>query len=126
MATSYHQLGNLAQDRGDYDEAERRYTDALTIDEELANRAGMATNYHQLGTLAEKTEDYSGAVAYHVRAAYLRAQLQLRELTFDLLRLRSLREKLGQERFDESVGQMLPKKEAAELTAMLDTVQPPE
>ncbi|MGW5715692.1 hypothetical protein ACWEVP_05965, partial [Amycolatopsis sp. NPDC003865] len=85
-----------------------------------------ASTLSQLGTLAEKSGDLSGAVANHVRAAYLRAQLQLRELTFDLQQLRSLRDKLGQDRFDERVGQTLPKPEAAELTALLEQVQPPE
>ncbi|MBE8516098.1 tetratricopeptide repeat protein [Amycolatopsis sp. H6(2020)] len=56
-----HQLGMLAQDRGDYAEAERRYTDSLTINEESGNRAAMATSYHQLGNLAYLRGDYAEA-----------------------------------------------------------------
>ena len=53
MATSYHNLGILAQDRGDYDEAARQYQRALDINERLGNQAGMATSYRQLGILAQ-------------------------------------------------------------------------
>ncbi|MEV0360262.1 tetratricopeptide repeat protein [Nocardia sp. NPDC050697] len=56
-----HQLGILAQARGDYSEAERRYQQSLTIEEELGNRAGMARSFHQLGILAQDRGDYSEA-----------------------------------------------------------------
>ncbi|MEV0030210.1 tetratricopeptide repeat protein [Nocardia sp. NPDC050793] len=57
----YHQLGILAQSRGDYAEAEHRYRQALTIREELADRHGMAASYHQLGILAHLRADYAEA-----------------------------------------------------------------
>ncbi|MEU4522939.1 CHAT domain-containing protein, partial [Amycolatopsis sp. NPDC024027] len=57
----HHQLGVLAQARGDYAEAERRYTDSLTVKEELGDRAGMASSYHQLGILAQARGDYAEA-----------------------------------------------------------------
>ncbi|MEV6441160.1 tetratricopeptide repeat protein [Amycolatopsis sp. NPDC051716] len=56
-----HVLGMLAQARGDYAEAERRYTDSFTILEELGDRAGMASSYHQLGILAYLLGDYAEA-----------------------------------------------------------------
>jgi tetratricopeptide (TPR) repeat protein len=56
-----HQLGVLAQYRGDYPEAERRYQQALTIDEGLGDQAGMAIGYHQLGMLAQYRGDYPEA-----------------------------------------------------------------
>ena len=46
MASSYHNLGILAQDRGDYDEAARQYQRALDIRERLGDQAGMASSYH--------------------------------------------------------------------------------
>ncbi|MEU4472417.1 tetratricopeptide repeat protein, partial [Micromonospora sp. NPDC023888] len=61
VAASYHQLGILAQDRGDYAEAERRYRQSLAISEELGNRAGVAASYHQLGILAQDRGDYAEA-----------------------------------------------------------------
>ncbi|MFY1615662.1 tetratricopeptide repeat protein [Micromonospora sp. WMMD736] len=57
----YQQLGILAQLRGDYAEAERRYQQSLTIEEELGNRSGMASSYHQMGILAQYRGDYAEA-----------------------------------------------------------------
>jgi len=61
QATWHHELGVLAQARGDYDTAHNRYQQALTIFEELGNRANMATSYHQLGMLAQDRGDYDTA-----------------------------------------------------------------
>ncbi|MGW1966625.1 TIR domain-containing protein, partial [Streptomyces sp. NPDC001935] len=44
-----HQLGIIAQLRGDYGQAEKRYRASLTIMEELGDRANIAASYHQLG-----------------------------------------------------------------------------
>ncbi|MEU7055106.1 tetratricopeptide repeat protein, partial [Streptomyces sp. NPDC046197] len=54
LATAYHQLGMVAQDRGRLEEAEDWYRQSLTIKEDLNNRPGMATAYHQLGTVAQE------------------------------------------------------------------------
>ena len=61
IATTYHQLGNLAYLRGDYDTAEQRYQASLAIKEELGNRAGLANSYGQLGNLAQDRGDYDTA-----------------------------------------------------------------
>ena len=53
MATTYHQLGMTAQDRGRLDEAEDWYRKSLAIKEELGDRPGMARSYHQLGMTAQ-------------------------------------------------------------------------
>ena len=47
-------LGILAQDRGDYEEAARQYQRSLDIEERLGNQAGMATSYSQLGILGRR------------------------------------------------------------------------
>ena len=57
MAMGHHNLGLLAHDRGDYDEAGRQYQRALEIKERLGNQAGMANTYHQLGVLAQDHGD---------------------------------------------------------------------
>ena len=56
-----HQLGMIAQARGDYREAERRYQQSLTIFEELGNRGGTANSSGQLGILAQDRGDYPEA-----------------------------------------------------------------
>jgi tetratricopeptide (TPR) repeat protein len=56
-----HELGVLAQNRGDYPEAERRYQQALTISDRYGDQAGTARSYHQLGRLAQLRGDNAEA-----------------------------------------------------------------
>ncbi|MGX1907500.1 tetratricopeptide repeat protein [Streptomyces phaeochromogenes] len=60
-AAYIHQLGMIAESRGDYGEAEERYRASLTIKEELGDRFGIATSYHQLGMIAQLRGDYGEA-----------------------------------------------------------------
>ena len=64
-AVALHQLGNLAQRRGDYPGAETYYRNALAISEELGDRSGGSAGYHQLGMLAYLRGDYAGAEDYY-------------------------------------------------------------
>jgi tetratricopeptide (TPR) repeat protein len=50
IANSYHQLGNLAYRRGDYETAEQRYQAALAIHAEL----GLADDGHDLRMLRKQ------------------------------------------------------------------------
>ena len=54
MASTYHELGMVAQGRGRLDEAEEWYWRALRMKEKLGNRLLMASTYHQLGAFAER------------------------------------------------------------------------
>lgn len=47
-----HQLGILAQDRGNYPEAEARYRQSLEINERLGNLADMTTSTSQMSLLS--------------------------------------------------------------------------
>ena len=53
LATAYHQLGMVAQDRGRLEQAEQWYRKSLAISEDLGNRPGMATSYNQFGMVAQ-------------------------------------------------------------------------
>ena len=53
MAAGYHQLGMLAQDRGDYDAAGPLYRRSLEIDERIGDQAGVVTSYGALAGLSE-------------------------------------------------------------------------
>lgn len=67
----YHRLGVLARDRGDNDEAERRFQQCLTLQEEMGDRAGAAATHQQLGFLAQAKGDYLAAESRHSRALNL-------------------------------------------------------
>ena len=67
-STWIHRLGILAQDRGDYDEADRQYQRALDIFERLGDQVGMANSYGQLGILAQARGDYGEAARQYQRA----------------------------------------------------------
>ncbi|MEA2297378.1 MAG: hypothetical protein QOF77_314, partial [Solirubrobacteraceae bacterium] len=71
IATGYHQLGMVAQDRGRLDDAEDWYRQSLTINEELGNRPGMALTYGQLGLLADARDRPAEALDWTVRCVAL-------------------------------------------------------
>jgi hypothetical protein len=71
MARSYHQLGMVAQDRGQLDEAQNWYRKSLTIEEELGNKPGMALTFGQLGLLAEARGQGGPALDWTVRCVAL-------------------------------------------------------
>ena len=71
-----YQLGILAQDRGDYDEAARQYRRALDIFERLGDQAGLAAAYSQLGNLeTERGGPVATAVTWHVKALAITIRL---------------------------------------------------
>ncbi|SCF34209.1 tetratricopeptide repeat protein, partial [Micromonospora chaiyaphumensis] len=112
--------------RGDYAEAERRYQQSLTIDEELGNRAGTATSISQLGTLRTETGDIAEAVTFHCQALAIRLGIGVPQASFDIARLRDLRAKLGEHRFSDVVTAILDEQSLQALTALLDQVERPE
>jgi tetratricopeptide (TPR) repeat protein len=71
MARTYHQLGRTTQERGQLDEADAWYHQALTINEELGNRPGIALTYGQLGLLAEARQQPGQAMTWTVRCVAL-------------------------------------------------------
>ena len=70
-----HNLGILAQDRGDYDEAARQCQRSLDISERLGDQAGMATSYGQLGILAYLRGDYDEAARQCQRSLDIKERL---------------------------------------------------
>jgi tetratricopeptide (TPR) repeat protein len=70
-----HQLGILAQARGDFDEAARQYQRSLDIEERLGDQAGLATSYFQLGILAQHRGDYDEAARQYHRSLDIEERL---------------------------------------------------
>ncbi|MGH3997996.1 MAG: tetratricopeptide repeat protein, partial [Pseudonocardiaceae bacterium] len=70
-----HQLGIIAQSRGDYAQAEQRYQTSLTLNEELGDRSGIASSYNQLGTIAQSRGNYAQAEQRYQTALTLNDEL---------------------------------------------------
>ncbi|BAY07648.1 tetratricopeptide repeat protein [Calothrix sp. NIES-2098] len=61
QAVSYHQLGIIAQELGEFAEARRNYQQALDIKIEYGDRYGYASTYHQLGRVAQELHKFEQA-----------------------------------------------------------------
>ena len=68
LAVIYHQLGAVAQNRGDLAAAEEWYRRSLTIKEALGDRPGLAQSYHQLGMVAQYRGDLAAAEEWYRRS----------------------------------------------------------
>jgi tetratricopeptide (TPR) repeat protein len=65
LATVYHQLGIVAQQRGDPAAAEAWSRKSFEIKEALGNRPGTSLSYHLLGMAAQERGDLAAAEASH-------------------------------------------------------------
>jgi tetratricopeptide (TPR) repeat protein len=74
-AAYQHQLGMVAQERGDYEHALGWYRRSLAISEELGDRARTASSYHQLGTVAHVRGDYEAALDWYRRSLAIEEEL---------------------------------------------------
>ncbi|MCJ7668080.1 MAG: tetratricopeptide repeat protein, partial [Anaerolineae bacterium] len=53
IAKSLHQLGIIAQDQGEHQQAKELYNQSLEIERTLGDQAGIAASLFQLGRVAE-------------------------------------------------------------------------
>ena len=77
IAVVYHQLGRIAEERQQFDEAEQWYHKALEIRERLRLEQYVAYEYHQLGVLAQKCEQLDQAEKWYNKALEIRERLGL-------------------------------------------------
>jgi tetratricopeptide (TPR) repeat protein len=70
-AVALHQLGMIAQERRQFEEAERWYRQSLAIKERLGDEHGQASTLHQLGRLAQERGNVAEAVQFYERAETL-------------------------------------------------------
>ena len=68
IASTYHNLGLIAQARNEHRRAEEWYHRALEINEALGNEAEAADSYHQLGLLGKATSQYEIAESWFRKA----------------------------------------------------------
>ncbi|KOU58526.1 hypothetical protein ADK57_36495 [Streptomyces sp. MMG1533] len=74
-AAHIQRLGTIAEQRGDYDEAERHYLDSLPIREEIDDRVGIASTYHYLGIVAQERGHYAEAERHHRKSLAIEEEL---------------------------------------------------
>ncbi len=60
-ASTYHNLGWVAQDLREFEEARRNYQQALQIKIDFGDRYSCASTYHQLGWVAQDLREFEEA-----------------------------------------------------------------
>ena len=112
MASTYHQLGMTARDRGRLDEAEEWYRKSLTISEELGNRPDMAIAYAELGLLAEARKQAPAALEWNIRCVTVFTQFPSPQTGTGPTPLARLTRQLGtpalEQAWQQVTGQLVP------------------
>ncbi|MBD2214034.1 tetratricopeptide repeat protein [Nostoc linckia FACHB-104] len=67
LASTYHQLGRVAEELREYDQARDYYQQALEIKIEFGDRYSCASTYHQLGKVAEALGELESAKANYLQ-----------------------------------------------------------
>src|SRR6266496_164540 len=75
-ASIYHQLGRVAQEQQQWEQAEAYYQQALQIYIEYQDRYAQADTYHQLGMVAEEQRQWEQAVGYYQQALQIYIEYQ--------------------------------------------------
>ena len=68
IASNYHQLGYVAQELRQYQQAQDYYQQALEIKIEYGDRFSQADTLHNLGVVAEESRQYQQAQKYYQQA----------------------------------------------------------
>ena len=73
-ATTYHQLGIVAQEQRQWAQAEQHYQRALAIFSEFNDRYRQASTYHQLGIVAQAQRQWAQAEQYYQQALAIKLE----------------------------------------------------
>ncbi|MGI5246936.1 tetratricopeptide repeat protein [Dactylosporangium sp. CA-139066] len=92
----------LAQDRGDYAKAERRYQQSRTISEKLGDQAGIAISLSQLANLRTATSDSAAATPLLIQALSIRLAIGVPQAVNDIRDLVDIRDQIGENAFSEA------------------------
>ncbi len=74
LATTYHQLGYVAQQLRQYQQAESYSQQALALWIEYGDRYSQASTYHQLGMVAQELRQYQQAESYYQQALEIKIE----------------------------------------------------
>ncbi|MCO8271147.1 hypothetical protein M1L60_11140 [Actinoplanes sp. TRM 88003] len=118
-AVGWDRLG-LLDGEDDPAAVERHLRQALAVDAEAGNRAGMASGLHRLGLVCTLTGRLSAAVALHCRALATELALNAAEAPLELADLSRLRAALGDEAFRRAAAEVMPGESLNGLSRMLD------
>jgi tetratricopeptide (TPR) repeat protein len=75
VASTYHQLGMIAEEQRDFKSAEKWYLKSLEIKERQGNEHGAAITYHQLGMIAEEQRDFKSAEKWYLKSLEIEERL---------------------------------------------------
>jgi tetratricopeptide (TPR) repeat protein len=75
IGTAYHQLGLVAQDRGDFGVAEDWYKKAVALRTQIGDEQNLATTLHQLGRIGQLTGNFAAAEQWCRRALEIKEKM---------------------------------------------------
>ena len=75
-ASLWHNLGMIAEERREFDDAEQWYRKSLTIEEKLKNEYGQAQTLHQLGMIAEERREFDDAEQWYRKSLTIEEKLK--------------------------------------------------
>ncbi|HKX30164.1 MAG TPA: tetratricopeptide repeat protein [Blastocatellia bacterium] len=76
VAGIYHQLGMVAEEQREWEQAERNYREALSIKIEFKDRHSQAGTYHQLGMIAQKQRQWEQAERHYREALAIKIEFK--------------------------------------------------
>ena len=76
QASTYHQLGSVAEEQRQWEQAEQYYQQALQIKIEYNDRYEQASTYHQLGMVAQEQRQWQQAEQYYQQALQIFDRVQ--------------------------------------------------
>jgi tetratricopeptide (TPR) repeat protein len=89
IAVTYHQLGIVAQEQRQFEQAQQYYLQALKRWEDTGDLYSAANTYHQLGMIAQEQRQFEQAQQYYLKA------LEIREDAGDLYKAATGYHQLG-------------------------------
>ena len=75
-ASLWHNLGMIAGERRQFDEAEHWYRRSLAISEKLKNEYGQASTLHELGMIAQKRREFDDAEQWYRKSLAIKEKLK--------------------------------------------------
>lgn len=101
----HYSLGQILQNRGEYEAALKQYQRSLVIDEEIGNPEGAAQHRGQIGVLFCAMGRYQEAFRLLLLALAAFAEMGLPQAAITAGNLKLLRSKWGEENFDAEWGE---------------------